>query len=356
MPNKWQFEGPFEQSRYEQIQGQTAYSEYDAKFHSGVDHPSKYGIRSRFPRSTPKYVRYFPQLNHEFTATTARMYIQVASQNAYDALLQEQDNQAVKAIASVLAGGTDKDGAPLGGYGYIDFLLQQANHSLNEKYQVVETLSDNYVAFFFGQSAPIFQYSGSLMNTFQDDWAINMLRLYQSLGRGSQLARRGVLFYLRYDSIAVSGSLLNLNWSLTGDVEIVVPFSFNMLVRKIHFLYGGLEPPTDVMVDTTVPSDYMSFWPTGYNPNESYKKLQGRVDDDMGGASPMGSGAQTQVNQTPPETPPNPEDIDPEGTSTTGGGPGAPAPPTKKAVVNAAIENIYGVDATPILNALEEIY
>jgi hypothetical protein len=320
----WKFDGPFTQDRYEAIQQQHGLTGAELK----GQYPSRYGIRSAFPRSTPKYARYIKQLNHEFTATTARMYIQVASDIAYNALLQEQDNQAVKAIASVLVGGKTEGsktayGVPFGGNGYIDFLLQQANHSLNEKYQVVETLSDNYVAFFFGQSAPIFQYSGSLMNTFQDDWAINMLRLYQSLGRGSQLARRGVLFYLRYDSIAVSGSLLNLNWSLTGDVEIVVPFSFNMLVRKIHFLYGGLEPPTDIGDDGTVLKPSMSFWPMRYNPNESYKELQGHMDDNMGGASPMGSGTQTKVNQTPPAASPE---------ETGNGLPGSEGPPNDVAV------------------------
>ena len=301
MADTWTFKGPFEQSKYDSIQQQEGFT---GPKELGI-YPSRFGIRSAFPRSTPKYARYLTRLNHEFTETTARMYIQVASPNAYKALLEEpgiRGDQDVNAIATVLAGGGAGDKA-FGGNGYIDFLLQQANHALNEKYQVVETLSDNYVAFFFGQSAPIFQYSGSLMNTFQDDWAINMLRLYQSLGRGSQLARRGVLFYLRYDSIAVSGSLLNLNWSLTGDVEIVVPFSFNLLVRKIHFLYGGLEPPTYIQMDAQVPDLYTSFWPGGFDTTAEQEKSQGRVDDDMGGASPMGSGTQTKVNQTPPEKP-----------------------------------------------------
>jgi hypothetical protein len=293
MPDKWIFSGPFEQEVYDSIQQQEGLT---GPAHTG-SYPSRFGIRSAFPRSTPKYVRYAPQLNHEFTATTARMYISVTDPAAFVA--EAGQNQALKGIAQVLAGATSAEGGSLGGKGYIDFLLQQANHSLNEKYQVVETLSDNYVAFFFGQSAPIFQYSGSLMNTFQDDWAINMLQLYMNMGRGSQLARRGVLFYLKYDSMAVSGSLLNLNTSLTGDVEVVVPFSFNMLVRKIHFLYGGLEPSTDIMNDGTVPTAFTSFWPDKYDPNESYSKFQGRIDDDMGATSPMGSGAQTKVNQEP---------------------------------------------------------
>lgn len=298
MPNNWQFKGPFTQEQYARIQGNPLMLLDSSNTNSGYEYPSKYGIRSRFPRSTPKYARYITRLNHEFVDTTARMYISVVSPQAF---LQDID-PALQGIARVLVGSGKK--ADQGGRGYIDFLLQQANHALNEKYQVIETLSDNYVAFFFGQSAPIFQYGGSLMNTFQDDWTINMLRLYQSMGRGSQLARRGVLFYLKYDSMIVSGSLLNLNTSLTGDVEIVSPFSFNLLVRKIHYIYGGLEPSTDIMTDTTVkglPPALSAFDPTGEIYKIAQEKLQGRVDDDMGATTPMGSGMQTQVNQTPPE-------------------------------------------------------
>jgi len=53
-----------------------------------------------------------------------------------------------------------------------------------------------------------------------------------------------------------------------------------------------------------VPNASQYFWPGTYNPNESQKALQGRVDDDMGGASPMGSGAQNLVNQAPPVSDP----------------------------------------------------
>lgn len=325
MKDKWQFEGPFSQDDYDRIQ------DPDFLLSGGLPastrnnkYPSAQGIRSRFPRSTPKYVRYFPALDHEFAGTTARMYISVTDPDKF--VEDAGKNQHTKAIARVLAGGVDGDGYPLpnSGLGYIDFLLQQANHQLNEKFQVIETLSDNYVAFFFGQSAPIFQYSGSLMNTYQDDWTINMLRLYQSMGRGSQLARRGVLFYLKYDSIIVSGSLLNFNWTLTGDVEIVVPFSFNFLVRKIHILYGGLQPPTDISDAMVSPSDGMSFWPWGYVPNESGRSsVQARINDDMGGSGPKGTSSGVVSNQPPPA--PEPQNV-PE--SAGAAPPPAPAPPT----------------------------
>ena len=332
MPDSYQPRVPFTKEQYGNAHGDGLMVASNPG--GGYVYPSEYGIRSRFPRSTPKYARLYPRLNHEFVETTARMYIAVSSPKTF---IQEVD-PALQSIARVLVGSSDKEDS--GGRGYIDFLLQQANHQLNEKFQVVETLSDNYVAFFFGQSAPIFQYSGSLMNTFQDDWAINMMRLFQGLGRGSQLARRGVLFYLKYDSMIISGSLLNLNMSLTGDIEIVVPFSFNLLVRKIYYIYGSLEPPTDIMTDDTVrglPKELTAFDPSlAIYQSLEEKKIQGRVDDDMGGETPMGISAAAQPQDNKPT---GDEDVKEPATGDKDN-PTSPAPtvkPMKK--VDEAMEN-----------------
>lgn len=335
-PEEWVFKGPFDLAKYNQIQGQEPLISSAGGADTGrwvgngtwsadgqtwipaavggtpedqlvwvkkgpntgqYRYPSKYGIRSRSPRSTPKYNQYLKQGHREFLQTTARMYISVTNPKAF--INEVGKDQHLKGIARVLAGSKSVEDS---GKGYIDFLLLEANHALNEKVQIVETLSDNYVAFFFGQSAPIFQYGGALMNSYQDDWAINMLRMYQNISRGSQLARRGVLFYLKYDSMVVSGSLLNFNWKLNGDNELIVPFNFSMLIRKIHIIYGGLEPPTDFMVDTSLDpaSSANAFWPKDYNPNEiGSKALKAKVMDGWGGETPYGTGAAATVDSTP---------------------------------------------------------
>ena len=310
----WPFQGPFTKDLYDQIHQQAAL----AKSSGGKDdlndslYASRYGVRSRFPRSTPKYVRYNGVRHHEFLDTTARMYIQARNPDAFVRGVSKDKN--LESIARVLVGyhaGEERKNGQLikpavnkGGKGYIDFFLQQANHQLNEKMQVIETLSDNYVAFFFGQQAPIFQYSGSLMNTYQDDWTINMVRLFQHLGRGSQLARRGVLFYLKYDSMVVSGSLCNFNWTLSGDVEVVSPFSFSLLVRKIHILYNGLEPATDFTLDNTIDILNQSLFPDNYSPNESGNAaVQGKIHDNLEGDTTYGASNGTSVTGGSSETP-----------------------------------------------------
>jgi hypothetical protein len=149
-----------------------------------------------------------------------------------------------------------------GGKGYIDFFLQNAVHSFNEKVQIVETLSDNYVAFFFGHSAPIFQYQGTVMNTFQDDWTMRMFRIFRDLGRGTELARRKFVLRLRYDSMIVNGAMLNFQWSLLAGQEMSCPFSFNLLVKSVQIMYGGLSKPTDLIHEKY-------FSPDGYHLEDS---------------------------------------------------------------------------------------
>jgi hypothetical protein len=80
--------------------------------------------------------------------------------------------------------------------GYLDFLIQQVQMPLQEKVQVTETLSDNYVAYAFGQSPPMWQFQGALINTVQDDQASNMFRLYTQILRATQMARRQRVFKL----------------------------------------------------------------------------------------------------------------------------------------------------------------
>ncbi len=193
------------------------------------------------PFYSPKYARHKADRHHEFEDTMARMYIQVPK-SLYTNFLKSLPTGELAAIAKVLTG----TGGKTGGYGYIDFLLQRAHHALNDKYQVVETLSDSYVAFFFGMQAPVFNYSGILYNTFQDDWAMRMFRIFNEFGRGTQLARRGFVMRLRYDSMIVNGAMTNFEWDLTADSETGVPFSFNLLVKSIQVISTGLTDPTNL--------------------------------------------------------------------------------------------------------------
>ena len=190
------------------------------------------GVFGEFPGVTPKYARNTGDAR-DFREQMARMFLQVPDYNKFLKSITDTNSWQ---IAKVLAGTASQDGktSPQGGFGYIDFLLQSVQHAFQEKYQVVETLADDHVAYFFGQGAPIFSYSGTLINTKQDDQAMNMLRLYSEMGRGSKLASLSTLLSLRYDGLIVSGAMLNLSLGLQAEMEMAVPFSFSLLVKKYN--------------------------------------------------------------------------------------------------------------------------
>jgi len=227
----------------------------------------------------------------------ARMFIRV-SPGDYDKFLKSLDDPETQKIARCLTG----DDARKGGVGYMDFLLQSADHQFNEKVQICETLSDNYVAFFFGHQAPMFTYQGTLYNTYQDDWTMRMLRIFRDLGRGTQLARRQQILYLKYDSVIVQGAMLNFRYVLRGGHEMATNFDFSLLVKKVSIIYGGLGAPTNLRsmgVKQFAPVGYHTEDPgTGADATNSYvgstadSVPSGTQDYDTGGVSSKYAGAE----------------------------------------------------------------
>lgn len=198
--------------------------------------PKARGVFASRSQSTAQYERWLPSRNHEYFDTMARMYISVNGDTEFKKVRSSAIQGAkggdpdggIGSLVDVLVGYGKNDA----GLGYFDFLLHTADHRYEEKMQVSEVLSDNYVAFFFGQQAPIFTYTGTVMNTYQDNWLVNLYRVFQYLGRGTQLASRGLALQLTYDSFTFFGAMTNLNWRLVAGQETYAAFSFNFLVKK----------------------------------------------------------------------------------------------------------------------------
>lgn len=191
------------------------------------------GIFGAFPGATPKYATNTGEQEKDFRETMARMFIQTPNYKKFTDSFLGSDTWP---LAKVIGGSASEQSGTSGGKGYIDFLLQSVQHNYQEKSQVVETLADDHVAYFFGQAAPVFSYGGSLFNTKQDAQAANMYRLYRDMGRGSQLAAKNTLISIRYDGLIVSGAMMNLSLGLNAEMEMVVPFTFNLLVKQVVLL------------------------------------------------------------------------------------------------------------------------
>ena len=138
--------------------------------------------------------------------------------------------------------------------GYLDFFIQTVQMSFQEKIQVSETLSDNYVAYAFGQAPPVWNFSGSLINSVQDDQASNFFRLYTHILRATQMARRQKSLSLAFDSYVVNGVMMNLNLALSSSNELLVPFSFQLLVKRV-FITNYTKGWVPTTAGTPFPAD-----------------------------------------------------------------------------------------------------
>ena len=193
------------------------------------------GVFGQNPLMTPKYTK-FRERDAEYRDTLARLYISLplTGDPSQDQTVRENylnslpNDPATQALANVLLTG----GGGGAGAGFIDFFLTQAQESFQEIVQIDKVLSDDYVAFFYGQSPPQFQYSGMLLNSMQDDQRSGFARVYEYMLRGTQLARRGALARLRYDSVIVTGTMLAHQQQLIAENELAVPFSFTFLVKE----------------------------------------------------------------------------------------------------------------------------
>ena len=200
---------------------------------------------------TPKYAINNGYRSDLFRNTLARMFVRVDASEMNTFLGSIADSHTRSQLANRIAGDptTQQGDAQTGGgatedaavarrrnvhsNGYLDFLIQSVTMQLQEKVQVSETLSDNYVAYTFGQSPPVWQFQGVLINTVQDDQASNMFRLYTQILRATQMARRQKSMSLSFDSYVVNGVMMNLTMSLSSQNEIMVPFSFQLLVKRV---------------------------------------------------------------------------------------------------------------------------
>ena len=202
---------------------------------------SNIGVFSANPGATPKYaLNRGPRNSHEFPETMARMFLTLPKGQTRN-FVQSLPNES-KSLGRVLAAGGASAGAK--NTGFIDFLLTGTQETFQEKAQIVDTLTDNYVAFYAGQAPPVFGYSGVVLNTYQDDQRVWMLRAYRDMLRGTKLANRNLSVSLRYDSFIITGYMESLSLSLDGAAQNYGNFQFTLRVRRVHVFTDTVGLPT----------------------------------------------------------------------------------------------------------------
>lgn len=289
---------------------------------TSIYNPRQQGVFALHPLATPKYARNRGLRDAEFRDTLARIYISLADasdtvRSAYLASLP--GDQPTQSLAKVLLGANSQ-----GGTGFVDFFLTSVQEQFQEILQVDKVLADDYVAFFYGQNPPVFNYSGMLLNSMQDDQRSGFAKAYLQMLRGTQLARRGALARLRYDSVIVSGTLTAHSQTLNAEAEMAVPFSFSFLVKE----YVILNNPQFVR---TSPADYVKL----------------AADAAVAALAPVGTASDTRVRTTAVSP------ADPVGVSSAGPDPanaGLAVVPNQNSLLGL-VSHAFGVGATSRSNA-----
>lgn len=192
------------------------------------------GLHGEFRGATPKYSRGPERI--DYRDTMARMFLQLRDfTHVFDHAVAH--NKRFEPLLKVFAGsdaGARSDGveAPFNP-GFVDFLLENVTMGFRERTQITELLADDYVLHAFGEHVPMFTFSGVVLNTKQDDHAVDLFLLYEEFFRAVKLAQRTTLLSIRFDSWIASGAVLGLTLSLNASNESFMPFNLEMAAKQI---------------------------------------------------------------------------------------------------------------------------
>lgn len=125
-----------------------------------------------------------------------------------------------------------------------EFILEDAQEQMQERFQLQETFGD-FNVFFFGKRAEIFTYSGSLLNGCKDlQWRSQFLANYEKYLRGTRCVELKARVYFLYDDIIREGFILAASLGQNSTVDGVVKFTFTMLItdkRTMGYIPENVE-------------------------------------------------------------------------------------------------------------------
>lgn len=138
---------------------------------------------------------------------------------------------------------------------YTKFILESVTEQHNERSQIVETFGDFYV-FLFGERPPMYQFSGTLINTRNVNWVSDFKFYYDNFLRGTKCVESSARLLLTYGGRQIEGFMLGMTTATDASLEAGVKVSFPVVVTRKTFLgfsddFGSLVVGGNVMKDDT---------------------------------------------------------------------------------------------------------
>jgi len=114
------------------------------------------------------------------------------------------------------------------------FILTQLHESKQERMQLQEN-SEKFTLNFFGQRAQMITISGTLKNSPENPWTLNMIFAWDNYMRGSVLAEKGWICELYCDNVFYRGYPVNFTLGKIGGMDMIAQFTMQFVVweRKV---------------------------------------------------------------------------------------------------------------------------
>jgi hypothetical protein len=148
---------------------------------------------------------------------------------------------------------------------YMNFVLQKVSENFQEKYQLVETFGDSFLAYFYGSRHMVININGILIDDQLSDMKSQFIYIYNTYFRAYHVAKHKILVEFGYGDTTIKGVMLSLGTE-TGDTinEVQTNFQVQMLVYQFNKPLANLgvytsetlsDDATDALDSVIVESD-----------------------------------------------------------------------------------------------------
>ena len=118
--------------------------------------------------------------------------------------------------------------------GYDSFLVTRVSCQMQEKLQVTEVFGDGEVAYYFGRQPLMFSIGGVLIDSPDNSWFTDWLKMYSGFLRGSQLAQNHELLRLVLPNMVLTGTISATSWDQESSNDVGIQFSFQFLAKRVE--------------------------------------------------------------------------------------------------------------------------
>jgi hypothetical protein len=132
--------------------------------------------------------------------------------------------------------------------GYDKFLITGVSCDMSEKVQISEVFGDGEVVYYFGRAPLIFNIRGVLIDSPDNNWFVDWLKMYSEFLRGSQTAKNYELIKIVLPNMAITGTISSFSYSQDSQRDIDIPFAFQFIAKLIEPIAANLGP----MVNTNL--------------------------------------------------------------------------------------------------------